>query len=218
VDEYYEEFLNGEDFAPAIHSQPVDPAIVEHYRDILPDRLLGYWQAYGFCGYADGLFWTVNPGDYEDLLQSWLEKTPLWEREKYHVIARNAFGKLYAWGEHSQNDTVLEPHYNTIMPVDMPQQAVTAEQREHFIGVFFDGKNQSSVDFYDMQEKRLFQPALQKLGALEHDEMYSFTPALALGGVASLDNLEIVKLQEQLALLIEMDNPQVLKTVGQLFQ
>ena len=27
-----------------------------------------YWRQYGFCGFADGLFWITNPDDYEDIL------------------------------------------------------------------------------------------------------------------------------------------------------
>ncbi|WP_272924775.1 GAD-like domain-containing protein, partial [Pseudomonas syringae] len=47
----------------------------------------------------DGLFWTVNPQDYESIISNWIPNTELDQTEKYHVIARGAFGVLYVWGE-----------------------------------------------------------------------------------------------------------------------
>lgn len=217
MDEYFNYFLDDEGFGPAVHSIPVAPEVFDRYREILPNRLLAYWQAYGFCGYADGLFWTVNPDDYAELLAGWLKKTPLAEQENHYVIARTAFGELYAWGDKSKNTSILEPHYNTILPADIPAEAVGDEQCERRIGLFFDSKSKDSVDFYDRDEKLLFARAMKKLGALEHDEMYTFVPALALGGAATIDNLKKARIYEQLALLIELDNPQVLQSVGQLF-
>ncbi|WP_369586526.1 GAD-like domain-containing protein [Kingella oralis] len=46
--------------------------LINKYRGKLPDRLLEYWQEYGFCHFADGLFWLTNPEDYEDILAEWL--------------------------------------------------------------------------------------------------------------------------------------------------
>jgi hypothetical protein len=31
-----------------------------------------YWSDEGWSGYADGLFWIVDPGQYEDLVGMWL--------------------------------------------------------------------------------------------------------------------------------------------------
>lgn len=216
MDQYFDDFSQRIGIDPVIYSLPVSQPIMDTYADVLPKRLLSYWQEQGFCGFANGLFWTVNPGDFEDQLQGWLEKTPLKDRENYYVIARTAFGKLYAWGDVSKKVTVLEPHYNTILPVDMPAEPLSDEQVERRIGLFFQTKSPKTVDFYDAGEKLMFLATVKKLGALEHDEMYTFAPALALGGSAVLENVKKVKIHEQLALLIELDNPQVLQTVSQL--
>jgi len=80
-DEYFTEFLKGEGFAPALACTPVDQATLTRYKGILPDRLLGYWKEFGFCGYGEGRFWLVNPTDYEEQVELWLKDTPLWGRE-----------------------------------------------------------------------------------------------------------------------------------------
>ncbi|WPU31302.1 GAD-like domain-containing protein [Pseudoalteromonas piscicida] len=32
--------------------------------------MLEYWQKYGFCGWGNGIFWTVNPSEYSDVLKA----------------------------------------------------------------------------------------------------------------------------------------------------
>ena len=217
VDEYFEEFLHGEGFAPALDCRPVEAATLQHYRGRLPDRLLEYWQEFGFCGYAEGLFWTVNPADYAELLEMWLGDTELWQQEKFHVIARTAFGKLYALGEDSVDCAVINPHLSNVLPTDLPETPLTTELKNRKIGIFFEMSNKKYLDYADQNEKPLFARALQKLGPVSHDEMYSFVPALAAGGVADLGHLKIVGIQEQLAMLAELDTPLILPSVNQLF-
>ena len=53
-------------------STPVSTETLAKYRGKLPDRLLEYWQEFGFCGFKDGIFWLTNPEDYEDILTEWL--------------------------------------------------------------------------------------------------------------------------------------------------
>ena len=66
----FAEFID--DFGQPEISCPVSAATLNKYRGRLPDRLLEYWQEYGFCHFADGLFWLTNPEDYEDILAEWL--------------------------------------------------------------------------------------------------------------------------------------------------
>jgi hypothetical protein len=82
----------------AIDKRYVPLSSIERYRGKLPDQLLAYWEENGWCGYADGLFWTVNPQDYEAALEAWIGDTPLMEEDSYYVIARSAFGDLYLFG------------------------------------------------------------------------------------------------------------------------
>ncbi|WP_426079350.1 GAD-like domain-containing protein [Janthinobacterium sp. PSPC3-1] len=62
---------------------------------------------------TNGLFCTVDTDEYEDLIDEWLEGTKLEQLDAFHVIARSAFGDLYACGEKNWaqcNDRVLHSH------------------------------------------------------------------------------------------------------------
>jgi hypothetical protein len=182
-------------FGPAIDKHHVPPSTIDRYRGKLPDQLLAYWQEYGWCGYADGLFWTVNPQEYEPALEAWIGDTLFMEQDAYHVIARSAFGKLYLWGEETgETLTVFTPA--SICFTSPPDDDI---DRDFEMRLFFGGLSLDSNDI-----EGLFAPALQKLGRLAHDEMYGFVPAPALGGTLTLAHLQKVKAVEHLAFIAQL--------------
>ena len=93
TDEHFEFFL--EKMGPAVHKRCVPAQSVERFRGKLPDQLLAYWEEHGWCGYADGLFWTVDPSEYQPVLEAWIAGTGFMAQDAYHIIARSAFGELY---------------------------------------------------------------------------------------------------------------------------
>lgn len=217
MDEYIKEFLEGEKFAPIVDSKSVNEETLDYFKGKLPDRLLGYWKECGFAGFGEGIFWIVNPNDYQDLLQKWLKPTKLWGRENFYVVARTAFGELYIRGDKSTSTTIINPHLNNILPGDFETPQPDKESKERSIGIFFEIKSKKSVDYDDKSGKPLFQRCLKKYGMLEHDEMYAFSPALALGGSADINNIKKVKILEQLSMLCDLDTPVVLPSTSELF-
>ena len=217
MDKYFNEFLVAEQFGPIIASSPLNDEVDNYFSGKLPNRLLRYWREYGFAGFAQGLFWTVNPNDYQDLLDNWLAQTMLWERENFYVIARSAFGELYIRGDKSNSTTVIDPHLNTILPGDFENSPPTYEQQERGAGIFFEIKNKEYVDYDDQSNKGLFQRCLKKYGMLEQDEMYTFSTPLALGGSADINNIKKVKILEQLSILRDIDTPIILSSTAELF-
>ena len=95
-DEDFEYFISK--FGDATTRVEVPSSSFDKWRDKLPDQLLTYWKEEGWCAYGNGLFWTVNPEEYEDLIDEWLESTKLEQLDSFHVVARSAFGDLYACG------------------------------------------------------------------------------------------------------------------------
>ena len=171
------------------------------YRGKLPDQLLAYWQEHGWSGYADGLFWTVDPQEYEPVLEAWIGDTPFMEQDALHIIARGAFGGLFIWGERQgyavkivAPDALVAPQSPPIAPLDKDVQ------------MFFGFTKRSQNDFED-----LFAPALKKLGGLTHDEMYGFVPALTLGGPSDLAHLQKVSAVEHLVMLAQLSDLRVLR-------
>ena len=193
MDEDFAGFL--EEFGPEIDKRAVPLSRMEQYREKLPHQLLAYWAEHGWCGYADGLFWTVDPQEYEPVLEAWIGDTPFMEQDAYHVIARSAFGTLYFWGENTGNSLQLfAPGAYCV-----PRKSRVVEQNPDFaVQLFFGGLSRRPMDFEGM-----FTQAKDKLGLLKDDEMYGFVPALAVGGSASIENVQRVKAVEHLVLLAQ---------------
>ncbi|MBL3829560.1 GAD-like domain-containing protein [Pseudomonas syringae] len=194
MDEDFAFFLKK--FGPAVKRQQVPATSIDRYTKKLPEQLLKYWEDFGWCGYAKGLFWTVDPQDYDDLLKNSLAGIEAFNSDNYHVIARSAFGELYVWGEksgYSLSITSYMSRYST------RNSTFTGSKSDLGVKVFFLSMNPEVINVAD-----LFEPALEKLGRLDSDEMYGFVPAIALGGSMELKNLQKVKVFEHLDLLSQL--------------
>lgn len=194
MDEYFEYFL--EKMGPSVHRRQVPPSSIERFRGKLPVQLLNYWEEHGWCGYAEGLFWTVDPLEYEPVLEAWIGETPFMEKDAYHIIARSAFGELFLWGERTgESLRIFAPGSYCL------QNEAIFEENELELGLraFFSVRNREENDF-----AKMFNPALGKLGQLMPDEMYGFVPALALGGRADLSHLKKIKAVEHLVFLAQL--------------
>lgn len=175
---------------------PAPPAAIEHYRNKLPERLLNYWEHYGWSAHAGGLFWIVNPAEYESVVRSWLEGTAFETRDTYHVIARTAFGCLYLWGETTGYSLKIESVLSRYCAYAL---GTTEDSLNRQSQIFFMNPSIESSDFLG-----LFSRARKRLGPLKSDEMYGFIPALMLGGSEQLENLEKVKTIEHLTFLSQL--------------
>lgn len=193
----YEVFANFlEEFNDPVDRQEVPASSIARYRGKLPDQLLEYWAEHGWCGYGGGVFWIVNPQEYEGVVASWIENTEFENRDTYHVIARGAFGDLYLWGEKTGFSLKIISFISRCVIDDFDPKP---EQMDRKLQDFL-----LSVDFESNDYDDLFKPARKKLGTLRHDELYGFVPALMLGGPATLENLEKVKSVEHLILLAQL--------------
>lgn len=210
MDEDFEGFL--EDFGPVIDKRHVPPSSIERYRGRLPDQLLAYWEEHGWCGYADGLFWTVDPQEYEPVLEAWIGETPFMEQDAYHIIARSAFGELLFWGERTGDSLKILPWFALAFPSNGSKKWVAEGGENDATRWFFGGKKRKYFEMEDENENALFAPALKKLGHLGAEEMYGFVPALALGGPSTLDHLQKVKAVEHLVLLAQLSELRVMES------
>jgi hypothetical protein len=194
MDKVFSRFI--EKFGGAIDRREVPLSSIDRYRGKLPKLLLEYWADHGWCGYGDGIFWIVNPQEYEGVVASWIEGTYLQGRDTYHLIARSAFGDLYLWGEKTGFSLKITSVLSrcVIHNFEINCEELNRELQDFLLSM--------DVDTNDYGE--LFTPAMKKLGTLRHDEMYGFVPALMLGGPDTLDHLEKVKAVEHLTLLSQI--------------
>ena len=208
MDEDFEFFL--EKFGPTIDRVDPSDEQIARYRNRLPDQLLDYWKEFGWCGYADGLYWTVNPEDYIPARDAWLDGSEYAEVDRYHVIARTAFGDLFLWGEQTGPCLEIVPIHGWYVPSDVHLQDMLNGKANTVVRHFFSMTKKQFINLHDINEKPLFDRALKKLGPVSRDEMYGFVPATALGGPAKLDRLQKLSIIEHLVFLAQVSEPYTL--------
>lgn len=194
MDKVFAKFI--EKFGPPIDRREVPVSSIDWYSGKLPPKLLEYWSEHGWGGYGGGIFWLVNPQDYEPVVSTWIENTRLSSYDTYHLIARSAFGDLYLWGEKTGFSLEITSISSQFL---FYENTFTKEQLNAELQGFILSREIISNDFND-----LFEPARKKFGSLKNDEMYGFFPALMLGGSDSLDHLKKVSAVEHLVFLAQL--------------
>ncbi len=189
MDNLFDDFYNYAGFGPAIQSRKAPPESIAKYHGKLPDKLLEYWQEFGWCGWAKGLFWMVNPEEWEVVMEAWIGDTDLAKLDDYHVFARSAFGELYLWGKKSGQSLRINPTDGWIFPNDETEE-IEKRGENRQLQLCFSSFTRDHIDMKDANDKLLFERSLNKLGPLDHDTVYGFEPALALGGPCRLENLK----------------------------
>ncbi|MEY0436735.1 GAD-like domain-containing protein [Providencia huaxiensis] len=111
-DEFFDAFID--EFGEASTLRYVSEEKIEKWRGKLPELLLTYWHNEGWSSYYNGLFTIVDPDDYEDIVDEWLENTYLEEIDSFHAIAINGFGNIYLCGEKTGQCVVINSVFNTI--------------------------------------------------------------------------------------------------------
>ena len=180
---------------------------LQTYRDKLPPLLLSYWREEGWSTYRNGLLWTVDPSAYEDVLDTWLEDTGIDEVDSFHVIARSAFGHLYACGERTGRSVTVSCPTQAILALPRELRPKSLFDRDLSIESFFAMREPASVDLEGDDGKPLFERARRSLGDLAPDEMYGFEPAIAAGGTMALGHLRKVQLDAHLSILRQLADP-----------
>lgn len=207
MDEDFSYFLKNFGEASLGHKPP-ERSEIDAYEGKLPERLLTYWKNYGWGGYKNGLFWIVDPTDFSPAIEAWLSGSEASSRDKYHVIARTAFGELFLWGEKTGQTVTI-----TLLDATMyfyPDDKRLTSRPDSALASFFSDQDPSDLDFDDEDEKPLFKKALKKLGKLQSNEMYGFEPALCIGGMPRLENLAKVKMLEHLILLEQLGEIEII--------
>lgn len=194
-------------FGEAADRVSVPEECFDKWTNVLPASLLSYWREDGWASYGSGRLWTVNPDDYRDVKDAWLEQTPFASIDTYHVYARSGFGRLYLCGEASGRGASIDPIGNEVFALQNCLRFKSLDRQDGGIRAFFACRDLEDFDCRDDEGELLFERALDRLGRLRVDEMYGFEPALALGGNICLEGMRRVKIQQHLHLLRELEPP-----------
>jgi hypothetical protein len=183
--EFFEEFGKGEQYSP------VNESALEKYSGVLPKSLLEAWRDQGWCSYGDGLFWTVNPDEYAWLVEGWVRPLEGMPDDRYFIFARSAFGKFYCVRQHGAKVFTINCPFAAVMASHV---ALKSGDIDGALDLFFGGMMPEDFDQVDEGEKPMFEDALAALGPLKQDEVYGFVPMLAMGGDATVGNLQKLNL------------------------
>lgn len=204
-----------EQFGEPQQSIEIHKDVISKYKNKLPDQLITYWIEYGFCCFKNGLFSIVNPDNYKSAIEVWLRDTDILTKDKYYAIARNGFGDLMLWGEKSGNNYTIEPRANRIFHEEGDEKRISIGKSDEAMQGFFATSDPDLTDLTDVNtDKPIFEDAVKKFGPLAHDEMFTFEPALFLGGEQTLANIKKVNIFIQLEILAKMGTPTVMDING----
>ncbi|WP_414500821.1 MULTISPECIES: GAD-like domain-containing protein [unclassified Zymobacter] len=179
MDSGFISFYRDAGFGPINDTVCVPEAAIRYYEYRLPRKLIEYWRYWGWAGFADGLFWLVNPAEYEEVVALWLAGSPFEYRDRYHVIARSAFGELFLWGEKTADSLTIQTLFGQIFPADRSDDigCGSSQNMNVLVQEFMATLCRSNLDILDIDNQPLFMPLRERLGSLRSDEMYGRAPA-----------------------------------------
>jgi len=149
-----------------------------------PPALVEFWRQFGWCSYLGGLLRTVDPVDLDDVKADWgLPKDAL-------VIARSGFGDLLALSENHL--VTIYVHTGTF------QKSSELSYAEYLATQFHED------DIDDLFFGDLYREATEKLGTPSNTEIFTFEPALALGGDTTIEHVARVGMKPALAFLAQL--------------
>ena len=163
----------------------VPEEIVIEYEGKIPNVFIDFWKTYGFGTFHNGYLKSINPHDYQDIL----EKSYFQGNLSIPIFA-TAFGDLITW-EKNRFLGIVKYRYG--------DNDVISEGVDFFFQDLADGE----LDDEEFNIKQ-YNKAIEKLGMLEYDECFGYVPLLALGGKERVNNLKKVKIREHIAIIYEL--------------
>ncbi|MDO4251282.1 MAG: DUF1851 domain-containing protein [Moraxella sp.] len=176
-------------------------AFIKTYANFFPRPLWYIWEKIGFACLDNGGFWLVNPDDYADLLDEILKPTPFYAHDDWYVFGRTAFGNLKVSGRHTNSSLKIDMDYIRIFPWIKDDYQLSQKDYAISLTTFLDTngmRDKKTFDIPDRKNNYLFDRCLASYGKLKEDEIYTFVPALALGGTNELKNIQRVNIFEHI--------------------
>jgi len=180
----------------------------DKYQGKLPNVLLDYWRMDGWSAYQDGLWWLVNPAEHDATVAEWLAGTPFERTDRYHLIARTAFGTLCLWGEKLSRRVLVDCCGGYIV-AQAKEFNLREEDPELAMSILLSNLDREKGDIEDEEGNSLFDAAFSKFGMLSENQVYGFEPALVLGGKLSVENIRVLQLDIHLSILRQFGAPRV---------
>jgi hypothetical protein len=202
-------------FSDPVQYKVADSVVIEAYEGKLPNILLECWREFGFCNFKNGLFSIIDPFQYREAASTWLKGTSLPQIDNFHAFARSGFGELFLWGENTGQHFSIEVATSSIFDNGSNENYINKEGANEAILNFFTVLKPSSLDLEDIYTNQsIFEDAVDKFGPLEADEMFTFEPALFLGGEQTIKTVNKVNFFIQSEILASMGQREIMDIKG----
>lgn len=163
----------------------------------MPKELIEVWRKYGFGSLLNGYLKIVNPEDYKEVLVESYIQTEDEPIEFTSVIFATGMGDLLIW------EYVDEEYGNLVLlNYRKGKYSIIDSSLEFF---FDDLQSKSYLEKY--LDWNPYTDATEKLGIVSYEECFGYVPVLALGGKEKVENLQKVKLKEQIYIITDLVGP-----------
>lgn len=150
--------------------------------DRIPNAMREILQSEGWCSYKNQVFWICDPDQWQVAANAWFPQS-----KNTQVLARTAFGDIFVWD--GEMFWFVMVHDSIV--------SRTVDDSDWFFSRMLTAKDFALNSHLPGRVKA----ACKKSGPLEWDEMYTYVPALALGGSEASSQIKRVKAIEAIVFL-----------------
>lgn len=148
----------------------------------IPEVMREILKKQGWCSYKEQVLWLCDPDDWKPAVRAWFP-----DAKGAQVFLRTGFGDLCVWDG--------ELFWFVLVHESMAMG--TVDDGDWFFSQTITSKGLAPQTYLPERVGA----ARRVAGSLHWDEMYTYVPALALGGDPSSSRIEKVKAQEALTML-----------------
>jgi hypothetical protein len=152
----------------------------------LPPALRLLAEGDGWASYADQSLWLCDPDEWNGVASPWMEEGA----ETADVVMRSGFGDLVVWD--GAVFWLVMPHESARMRYAL---------RDDFLLRYSLPKPET---YFQLELPERMARGRKEAGPLKHDTIYTFVPALALGGDEKKSKVETAKAREGLSILAQL--------------
>jgi len=184
-----------EEYPEAIDPKEAMESTISKYKGLLPSPIIELWKRHGFGGYDDGLFWTINPDEYQYYVERWITT----DRKGIYPIMRTAFGDLiFTYGIKENDKEYKFVGFKVIDVRHCSSNTITIGLDDFFESYLLDtGCLMAMTNI----KGAVFFNVFDELGILKSDECYGYEPILALGGKEKEENIRKLNYKVHLEIL-----------------
>lgn len=157
-------------YQPDVNNIVASNELISEYECKVPKSLIDIWKSTGLGNYNNGLIELVNPKAYGATLDTWIGKEP----DNYIPFAITGFGELFYYRKLTDTD-------EDVCLIDI--QFGRVETLVWSLTEFFEDFLTNESDRETWLRESLFLEAVSQQGKLDKDEVFTFVPILALGGM-----------------------------------